>query len=775
MAQQRQPQQQPPANQGGQPAGPKPEIIPLAPEWRDAPMVGEGHPRLDGAAKVRGAAPYAYEYKGPGEAAYGWMVEATIAKGRITAIDTAAAERSPGVLKVLTHLNAPPQSGPHPRVAQNRFARPEPYLFQPEVRWYGEPVALVLAETLEAARAGAALVKVDYAPAAADLEFDRALPKAYKPANKINAGAEPDQAKGDFAKGFAAAPVTVDETYVTPHEHNMPMEPHATIAEWREGKLTVWSPQQILMACKATLAQTFKLEPSAIRVVSPFIGGGFGAKVPTHCQAILAALGAKALGRPVKLAQTRQQMFANTNHRPYTRQRIRLGATREGRLLAVGHEVFIQTTPHDEFIEQTATFSRGLYEAPDRLSTSRGVILDLPSGDIMRAPGEQPGSFALESAMDELAARLGMDPVRLRVMNEPKVDPESGKPFSSRGLVACLEQGAERFGWARRPAAPGALRDGEWDVGFGVGCATFPAYVRPASVSVELKLDGTAVGRADMTDIGTGSWTSLAQILAAELGLPLAKVKMELGDSDYPATSGSGGSFGMTSTGAGIHVACNDLRRQIAEKVAADANSPLQGANGPVRLTDGRVVMGERSQPLADFLRRSAPQRLKARGGQGGLPQELPFSAHSFGAQFVELGVNRVTSEVRLRRMLGVFAAGRIINDKLARSQILGGMIMGAGAGLTEETIVDARWGQFVNRDFAEYHIPVHADIKSMDVLFIEEREAESNPLGTKGLGEVGIVGVSAAIANAVFNATGVRVRDCPVTLDRVIAGRSAA
>ncbi|MGK6353844.1 xanthine dehydrogenase family protein molybdopterin-binding subunit [Sphingomonas sp. DT-207] len=748
---------------------PTPEVIPLSDTWRDAKMVGDPVHRLDGPAKVRGQAKYAYEYRGAGEAAYGWIVEATIAKGQIVAIDTKAAESAPGVLMVMTHANAPQQGGPPPRPTQpNRFDRPMPVLFQPAVRYHGEPVALVVAETLEAARAAAALVAVRYAPDRATVDFERNRDKAYKPANRINAFAQPDTSEGDFAGAFAAAPVKIDATYVTSYEHNMPMEPHAAIAEWQGDRLTLWSAQQNLGTAVGTIAKTLLIPPENIRVLSPFIGGGFGSKVPVTPNAILTAMAAKRLGRPVKIAQTRQQMFANTAHRPLNHQRVRLGAERDGRLTAFAHDVIQQTTPYDEFIEQTATFGRGMYQAANRLTTSRGVMLDMPSGDIMRAPGEQPGSFALESAMDELAHALKMDPVELRLINEPARDPEGDKPFSSRSLVACLKEGAAKFGWAERPSTPGSLRQGDWLVGFGMAAATFPAFVRPASAMVELTPDGTAIGRADFTDLGTGSWTSMAQILAQETGLPVSRVKFEIGDSRFPRTAGSGGSFGMTSAGAGVHRACENLRAEMGKRA---------GASGAVRLAEGRVHWDGQSQPLAEFMRRYAPKGLSAHGGQGGLPppEKLPVSAHSYGAQFVEIGVHRVTFELRIRRALGAFAAGRIINERLARSQLLGGMIMGIGSGLHEESVVDPRHGQFVNRDLAEYHIPVHADIRNLDVLFIPEREEVLNPLGTKGLGEIGIVGVSAAIANAVFNATGVRVRAAPVTLDKLVSKQNHA
>ncbi|MDY6946400.1 MAG: xanthine dehydrogenase family protein molybdopterin-binding subunit [Pseudomonadota bacterium] len=734
--------------------------------------IGTPMSRVDGPLKVTGRAKYSYEYRGLEDTAYGFIVGATVGKGRISAIDTARARAEPRVLAVLTYQNAPKQAPPHPRETANRFDRSEPFLFSPDVRYHGEPVALVVAETFEAARHAAGLVAVRYAkdPQA---RFDLAANKsqAYKP-KSVNAGMETDTSEGDFESAFAAAPVKVDVTYHLPHEHNMPMEPHATQAVWDGDKLTLYSGQQIASSARSTVAKTLQIAPENVRIVTPYIGGGFGSKVPLHAQAVLAALGAKVVRRPVKIAQTRPQMFANTNHRPECLQRMRLGANKEGALTSIAHDVWTQTTPFDEFIEQTAAFSRVMYAAPNRLSRHWGVMLDLPSSDIMRAPGEEPGSVAQECGMDELAVALDMDPIELRIKNEPKDDPHTHLPFSSRSLVECYRAGAQRFGWSKRPKRPATLRDGRWLVGYGVASAMFPTLLRPSAASVRVDADGTALVKMDMTDIGTGSYTILTQIAAESLGLPTDKVSVELGDSKLPKSSGSGGSFGAASAGSATLLACEQVRAQIAQLVVKDPRSALSGADvGTVTLRGGDVVAGDKAESLQAVLSRLAPAGVEGKGEHQGAEDPPKYSSHAFGAQFAEVGVDIDSGEIRVRRLLGVFGSGRILNPKTARSQLIGGMIMGVGAGLSEESVVDRRDGSFVNHDLAEYHVPVNADIAQIEAICLDEKEPYANPLGIKGLGEVGIVGVAAALANAVYNATGVRVREFPITLDKVLMG----
>jgi xanthine dehydrogenase YagR molybdenum-binding subunit len=733
-------------------------------------LIGRPLDRVDGRLKVAGQARYSAEYQAA-TLAYGVIVEAAAAKARIIEIDTAAAERAPGVIRVLTYRNAPRLAGPHAR-ASERYDRSEPFLQRPDVRYFGEPIALVVADNLEAAQHAASLVTARYARKP-DARFDVKASRehAYKP-KKVNAGMPADTGEGDFEAAYARAPVRIDATYVMPHRHNNPMEPHAAMAAWEGDRLTVHSGQQIPASAQSSLAKTFKLEPEQVRVVTPFIGGGFGSKVPVHAQAILAAVAAKAIDRPVKVVLTRQQMFANTNHRPQGLQRMRLGAERDGTLTAIAHDVWMHTTFHDEFVEQAAAFSRTLYAAPNRLHRHWGVMLDLPTSDIMRAPGEEPGSFAMECGIDELAHALGVDPVALRIKNEPQDDPETHLPFSSRAIVPCLTEGARRFGWERRVQAPGTVGDGRWLVGMGAACAAFPTFLRPSSAKVWLAPDGRAVARMSATDIGTGTYTVLTQIAAEALGLPVEQVNVEIGDTDFPPAAGSGGSFGAASAGTALLLACEKLRADIAARATADQASPLHGVDpGVVVLANGRIEAGHRAEPLAAFLMRTAPRGMEAEGSHEGSPKPQKHSMHVYGAQFAEVGVDRDTGEVRVRRMLGVFGSGRILNPKTARSQLIGGMIMGIGAALHEEGIVDRRDGSFVNRDLAQYHVPVHADVGAIDAVMLDEREDHANPLGIKGLGEVGIVGAGAAVANAVFNATGVRIREFPITLDKLLPG----
>lgn len=729
--------------------------------------------RVDGPLKVTGRAKYSYEYRGAKDTTYGFIVGATIGKGRIAAIDISRAAAAPRVLAVLTYQNAPKQAPPHPREpGANRYDRSEPFLFSADVRYFGEPVALVVAETFEAARHAASLVSVRYvqdAQAQFDLRANRS--QAYKPKG-VNAGMATDTSEGDFDAAFASAAVKIDVTYHLPYEHNMPMEPHASQAVWEEDRLTVYTSQQNAATARSTMAKTLQIPVENVRIVTPFVGGGFGSKVPLHAQAVLAALGAKVVRRPVKVAQTRPQMFANTNHRPECLQRMRLGANKDGTLTAISHDVWTQTTPFDEFIEQTAAFSRVMYAAPNRLHRHWGVILDLPTSDIMRAPGEEPGSVAQECGMDELAVALDMDPIELRIRNEPKNDPETHLPFSSRSLVECYREGAQRFGWSNRPKRPGTLRDGRWLVGYGAASAMFPTFMRPSAASVRLSADGTAVVQTDMTDIGTGSYTVLTQVAAESLGLPTSKVTVELGDTRWPKSAGSGGSFGAASSGSAVLLACENARSQIAQLVAKDRRSPLVGAEvNEIALREGSVVAGEKSESLQAALSRLAPSGIEGKGEHQGSEQEPKYSTHVFGAQFAEVGVDIDTGEIRVRRMLGVFGSGRILNAKTARSQLIGGMMMGIGAGLTEESVVDLRDGSYVNHDLAEYHVPVHADTPQIEAICLDEKEPYANPLGIKGLGEVGIVGVAAALANAVYNATGIRVREFPITLDKLLGG----
>jgi xanthine dehydrogenase YagR molybdenum-binding subunit len=700
-------------------------------------MIGQPLNRVDGPLKVSGRATYAFEHWDVGQPLYGFIAGATIGKGRISRIDAARAERSPGVRLVMTYQNAPAQGTPDTSIPI-QYSRAQPALSGPDIHHYGEAVALVVATTLEQARAAASLVDVAYDVQPGYFDFATRQGQAYAP-KRVKGRWDTDTAVGDFAAAFASATVTVDQRYSTPYEFSQPMEPHACLAVPRGDDLTLYVSAQTISNARTAIANTLRIDPQRIQVVAPYVGGGFGSKLGIHSETILAALAARRLNQPVKVALTRQQIFHLVGLRPTSSQRVRLGAGRDGRLVAIAHEVNMHTNRHEEYVEQTAITTRSLYAAPNRLTRHRLTPLDLLRGEDMRAPGEAPGLLAVESAMDELADALGMDPIELRIRNEPTLDPERGVPFADRRLVDCMREGARRFGWERRPTRPASLREGRSLVGYGMAAAIRMHFQAPTKARVRMGADRIAVVQTDMTDIGTGTYTILTQVAADALGLPIDRVRVELGRSEFPVSAGSGGSWGAANSSVAVHRACEALREKL-------------------RIADGRVP----------------PQGLEADGeivGMADDPNYRAYSIHTYGAHFVEVGVDVDTAEIRLRRMLGVFAAGRILNAKTARSQLIGGMTWGVSAALHEEGVVDTRTGAFVNRDLAEYLVPVHADIPLIDAVMLDGSDDKANPLGVKGLGEVGNCGSGAAVANAVFNATGVRVRNFPITLEKVLPG----
>jgi xanthine dehydrogenase YagR molybdenum-binding subunit len=716
-------------------------------------MIGQPINRVDGPLKVSGLATYAYEHWDAGQPLYGFIVGATIGRGRVTGIDTSRAEQSPGVRLVLTYQNAPAQ-GTRDVSIFSEYWRAQPRLSSPEIHHYGEPVALVVATAFEQARAAANLVDVEYAVETGNYDFAARQEQAYAP-KVVNGGMATDTAVGNFDTAFAAAEVKIDQLYTTPYHFSQPMEPNACMAVPHGDELTIYVSAQIVDSARTSVAGTLMIDRQRVHVVAPFIGGGFGSKLGIHSETILAALAARRLNQPVKVAMARQQIFHLAGVRPTSSQRVRLGAERDGRLVAIAHEVNMYTSPLAEFAEQTAACSRALYAAPNRVTSHRLTPLDLPRGEDVRAPGEAPGLLAVESAMDELAHALGMDPVELRIRNEPTVDPERGVPFSDRRLVDCIREGARRFGWERRPMQPASLREGRWLVGYGMAAAIRMHFQAPTKARVRMGPDGIAVVQSDMTDIGGGTYTILTQVAAEALGLPADRVRVELGRSEFPLSWGSGGSWGASNTSNAVLRACEALR----EKLLASAR--------------------DKSEPLSEIVARNYPQGLEVEGeltGMGfpGMETDLnyrDYSIHSYGAHFAEVGVDVDTAEIRLRRMLGVFAAGRFLNAKTARSQLIGGMTWGVSYALLEQAVIDTRSGAFVNRDLAEYLVPVHADIVELDAVLLDGFDDKANALGAKGIGELGISGSGAALANAVFNATGVRVRDFPITLDKVLPG----
>jgi len=713
-------------------------------------VIGKPTDRIDGPLKTSGAAPYAYErHDAVPDPAYGYIVGAGIAKGRIAAMDLAAAQASPGVLAVVTARNAG-------KLGKGKFNTAK-LLGGPEIDHYHQAVALVVATTFEQARAAAQLVRIEYERTPG--RFDLAAAKDSAPlAKPSDFGGTPESRIGDFAGAFTAAPVQIDATYTTPDQSHAMMEPHASIAAWQGDKLTVWTANQMIDWSVGDMAKTLGIPKENVRLVSPFIGGGFGGKLWVRADALLAALGARAVGRPVKVALQRPLMINNTTHRPATIQRIRLGAGRDGKLSAMAHESWSGDLPEGQ-PETAANQSRLLYASPNRFTATRLAVLDLPEGNAMRAPGEAPGMMALEIAMDEMAEKLGMDPIEFRVRNDTQVDPEqAGRPFSQRQLVECLRLGAEQFGWSRRKAQPAQVRDGRWLVGMGVAAAFRNNLLMKSAARVRLGKDGVVTVETDMTDIGTGTYTIIAQTAAETMGVPLDKVLVRLGDSAFPVSCGSGGQWGGNSSTSGVYAACMKLREVIAQ--AAGVAAPDAVFEG------GMLHAGGRTVPLAQL---AGDKGLVAEDFMEYGDLDKKYQQSTFGAHFVEVGVDAATGEIRVRRMLAVCAAGRILNPTAARSQVIGAMTMGVGAALMEELAVDKRHGFFVNHDLASYEVPVHADIPHQDVIFLPETDPVSSPLKAKGVGELGICGIAAAVANAVYNATGVRVREYPVTLDKLL------
>ena len=712
-------------------------------------VIGKPHDRIDGKFKTTGMAPYAYErHDAVSDPTYGYILGSAIAKGCINEIDTTAAAHAPGVLAIVTAKNA----GKLAKSAHNT-AR---LLGGPEIEHYHQAIALVVAETFEQARFAATLIRVDYDRADGNFDLTKALEAA-----PLKGGKESDPAiarVGDFGTAFDAAPVKLDARYTTPDQSHAMMEPHASIASWQGDELTLWTSNQMIAWGKADVATTLNIAKEKVRLISPYIGGGFGAKLFIRTDVILAALGSKAVKRPVKVALTRPMIFNNTTHRPATIQRIRIGATKAGKITAIAHESGSGDLPGGG-PETAVAQTRLLYAGENRMTSMRLAVLDLPEGNAMRAPGEAPGLMALEIAMDEMAEKLKMDPVAFRIANDTQVDPEKPeRRYSQRDLIKCLRIGAEQFGWSARTAKPGSVRDGQWLTGMGMAVGFRNNLLMKSAARVGVDRHGIVTVSTDMTDIGTGSYTILAQTAAEMLGVDLDSVVVLLGDSNSPASSGSGGQWGANNSTAGVYAACVKLRETMLAKIGFDP--------ADAEFANGRIRSGKRSIGLGEAAGASG---LTAEDAIEYGQLDKTYQQSTFAGHFVEVAVNAYTGETRIRRMLAVCAAGRILNPKSARSQVIGAMTMGGGAALTEELAVDKRFGFFVNHDLAGYEVPVHADIPHQDVIFLDEVDPISSPIKAKGVGELGLCGVGAAIANAIYNATGVRVRDYPITLDKLI------
>ena len=731
--------------------------------------VGRAIDRVDGPAKVTGTAQYAAEIP-VANVTHALIVTSAVARGKLIELDTARAEQVPGVLGVLTPASAPKlpgaktKSDPNDRLLQ--------LLQDDEIHYADQPIALVVASTLESAQEAAHLVVARYAASPPSVALSTTATDAYTP-KKAGPVGPAESKRGDFEAGSKAAAVRIDQTYTTPVQNHNPIEPHALTVVWQgDDHLTLYDTSQGIFGVKKKIAALFGIPPENVRVISRYVGGGFGCKGSPWSHVGLAALAARTLKRPVKLSLTRQQMFSLVGHRPPTIQHVILAADRNGKLTAIQHESWSETSRFDEFVEPAAVQTRMLYSCPNVITSHRLLPLDVPTPTFMRAPGEATGMFALESALDELAVALKLDPIELRLRNYAERDEGEDKPWSSKSLRECYRQGATRFGWAKRRAEPRSQRDGHYLVGYGMASATYPARQSGSSASARLRRDGSVLVQAGSQDIGTGTYTIMAQIAADALGLPIARVSFELGDTALPETPVSGGSQTASSTGSAVRLAALALRDKLIATAIADGKSPLYGlpANG-VSFVGGELSAGNgaKKDSLSALVERSGQPEISAQASTQEKEERKKFSLHSFGAQFVELRVDEDTGEVRVARALGAFAAGKILNPKTARSQFLGGMVWGIGFALQEHTVRDPHSGRVVTRDLADYHVPVHADIPALEVLSIAEDDPHVNEIGAKGIGEIGITGMAAAIANAVFNATGKRVRDLPITLDKLI------
>jgi xanthine dehydrogenase YagR molybdenum-binding subunit len=708
-------------------------------------MIGDPINRLDGRLKVTGGARYSAEWPIEG-LVYGAVVQSTIARGTITSIDTRAAARAPGVLAVLTADNAPrlPQAG---RAGVNPPAgRVLSLLQSKEIRYNGEPIALVVAQSFEQATYAASLVRAAYRTEPAAIDMRKELPSAQPYTQKILGQFEPASHRGNTADALQRADTVLDATYSTPLETHNAMEPHATIAQWDGDRLTLHDATQYVYGVKRFVAKTLGIAEDRVRVVSKFVGGAFGSKGSAWSHVVLAAMAARHVSRPVKVVLTRRQMFGPVGARPYTVQHLRVGARSDGSITAIEQEVASSTSTFEDWVESSTLQTRVLYDVPNVDTSQRLVRLNLGTPTFNRGPGESSGTFGLESALDELAEKLGVDPVALRLKNYAEKDPERGVPFSSKSLRECYAQAAERFGWSRRSARPRSMRDGDALVGWGMATATYPAKRQPASALARLTGDGTIVVLAATHEFGTGTYTSMSQIAADALGVPVERIRFELGDTDYPENPISAGSMTAASTGPAVHAAALALGEEIKSRGGRAAD--LESCRAVVAKNGGDI-----------------DARAGARPGE----EQRTYSMHSFGAVFAEARVDPDLGEIRVPRIVAAYGVGRVLNEKLARSQLAGGIVYGLSMALHEHTAIDPRTGRYLNADLSEYLVPVNRDVADIDVLLVDERDAHVDPIGVKGIGEIGTTGVAAAVANAVHHATGVRIRDLPLTLDKVL------
>jgi xanthine dehydrogenase YagR molybdenum-binding subunit len=734
-------------------------------------IIGAPINRTDGWAKVSGRARYAAEHPVQG-LAHALLVTSTIASGRIKRIDTEAAHTVPGVLLVMTHRNAmqlPPET--KSGKLQPPVGRVLSLLQDDYVHYNNQPIAVVVADTIEHAREAAARLDVDYEVHPAVLDFVEAKRSAHAPQRVL--GEDADTTRGDLQAGLREGSARVEATYTTPFETHNPLEPHATIACWDGDRLTLHDSTQYIKGVQRIVAETLGMPPEKLTVLCPYTGGGFGCKGSAWSHVVLAAMAARQLGRPVKLVLERGQMFGPVGGRPVTEQHLRLAASADARLCALAHDVIASTSRIEDWVEPCALVTRMMYPTPNQQTSHRLAPMNLGTPTFMRAPGEATGTFALECAMDELAYELGIDPIELRLRNYAERDPDKDLPFSSKSLRQCYALGAQRFGWERRNPVPRSMREGDNLVGWGMATATYPMRRMAASASVVMQPDGRVIARSATQDLGTGTYTVMAQVAADALGVRVDQVSAELGDSRLPEAPVSGGSMTVASVASAVQAAAQALREKLVAMAVADPRSPLHAAaHDDMAAEDGWLYLRSdpsRREPLAQIVARHGQGPIEASAKAAPGAEKSAYSMHSFGAVFVEVQVDEALGELRVPRVVGVYGVGRLMNQKTGRSQLIGGIVWGLSMALFEETVFDKRSGRAVNANLAEYHVPVNADIGAIDVHVVDEDDPHVNPLGAKGIGEIGITGVAAAVANAVYHATGKRVRDLPITLDKLL------
>jgi len=734
------------------------------------PVKQLGH-RYEGIAKVTGKIKYAAEFSSPfakADLVYAYIVQSTIPNGTIQSIDRVAADRAPGVVAILTPFNAPKLNpGPPQPPARRNLS----LLQDAEVHYNGQPVAVVVAKSLNEARAAARMLKIEYAAQPAKVTFRDRMDEARWPKNP---GKEPaGNHRGDIEDGFAKSAVTVENTYVTPIQNHNPMEPHGTIAWWEGEKLNVYDATQYITGDRMSLAKTLNIPVDYVHVVNPVVGGGFGSKGSSWSHVALCAMAARVTGKPVKLALDREQMFGPVGGRPSTVNRIKLGASADGKLLAMQQDVVMNASVMEDFVEHSEGPTKNLYASEANSVTSKIVECNLGVSTFMRAPGEAPGTAVLEIAMDELAEKLKMDPVALRLANYAETDPSHDRPWTSKHLRDCYTQAAERFGWSKRSATPGTMTEGEKLIGYGMATATYPANRSAAQAVVRLLPGGKMFVGSGTQDLGTGMYTIMAQQAAAGLGIDPAMVEVKLGDSSLPKAPVSGGSQSSASVLPAIEDATTQLKLKLADLAIADTGSPLHGLKTlDIEAKDGKLVNKNnpsQTDSLTDLIARNGGKPVEAMGSAEPGESRTSMSSTSWGAVFVEVAVDKHTHMVKVRRVVGTYDIGTLLNDKTGINQLMGGIVWGVSFALYEEALIDPVYGRTVNESLAEYHVPVNADIGTIDVTVLNIPDLKFNPVGSRGIGEIGITGAAAAVANAIYNATGKRVREYPITPDKIM------